>query len=42
MNRLDTVLPVKRYAEDELKIRQKSTVISREYPLLMDVTDTAY
>ena len=41
LNRLNTVLPVKLYAEDELKIRQKSTEISREYPLLAGVTVTA-
>ena len=33
-----TVSPAKLYAEDELKIRQKSTEISREYPILMRVT----
>ena len=33
-----TVLPAKLYAEDELKIQQKSTEISREYLILMRVT----
>ena len=41
VNRLDTILPAKLYAEDELKLRQKSTEISREYPLLTDITVTA-
>ena len=41
VNRLDTVLPVKLYTKDELKIRQKNTEISREYPLLASVTVTA-
>ena len=38
VNRLDTVLASKVYAEDELKIQQKSTEISREYPFLARVT----
>ena len=33
-----TVSSAKLYAEDELKIRQKSTEISREYPILTKVT----
>ena len=34
-----TVSPAKLYAvKDKLKIRQKSTEISREYPILMRVT----
>ena len=38
VTRLDTVLPAKLYAEDKLKIQQKSTEMSREYPLLAGVT----
>ena len=33
-----TVSPVKLYAEDELKIQQKSTEILGEYPVLVRVT----
>ena len=33
-----TVLHAKLYAEDELKIRQKSTEMSCEYPILVRVT----
>ena len=35
-----TVPPAKLYAEDELKILQKSTEISREYPILVRVIIT--
>ena len=41
VNLLDIVLPAKLYPEEELKIRQKSTEISREYPLPVGVTVTA-
>ena len=33
-----TVSPAKVYAEDKLKIQQKSTKIAREYPILVRVT----
>ena len=33
-----TVLPVKLFAEDKLKIRQKSTEILREYPIFGRLT----
>ena len=33
-----TVSPTKLYAEDKLKIRQKSTEILREYSILVRVT----